>query len=93
LGQESLVSITEAPAAVRIEVSESTHLGDLKTYLEAAECAVQVIDTHVLEVSVPRAPSEAQAAREMTLYLGAWRVMNPGAHASIVDPRLSQTRP
>jgi hypothetical protein len=85
LGQKSLVSITEAPAAVRIEVSEYTHLGDLKTYLEAAECAVQVIDTQVLKVSVPRAPSEAQAVREMTLYL-AWRAMNPGAQASIVDP-------
>jgi hypothetical protein len=68
LGQKSPVSIT---AAVRIQVSESAHLGDLKTYLEAAECAVHVLDSHVLEVSVPRAPSEAQAVREMTLYLDA----------------------
>jgi hypothetical protein len=80
------VSITELSAAVRIQVSESTHLGDLKTYLEAAECAVHVLDSHVLEVSVPRAPSQPQAVREMTLYLGAWRAMNPGAHASIIDP-------
>jgi hypothetical protein len=30
-----------------------------------------------------RAPAEAQAAREVTLYLGAWHAMNPDAWASI----------
>ena len=84
-GHVKLVSIRESPAAMRIHVSESALLGNLKTYLEAAECVAQVLDPHTLEVSVPRAPTEAQAVREVTLYLGAWRAMNPGTRASILD--------
>jgi len=48
-------------------------------------CAVAVIAPTLLDVSVPRAPDEAQANREVALYLGAWRAMNPGARASLLD--------
>jgi len=70
---------------MKVQVSESIFAGDLKAYLERAECVVQVLDPHTLEVTIPRAPSEAQAVRELTLYLGAWRAMNPSMRASILD--------
>jgi hypothetical protein len=70
---------------VRVNVSDQALTGDLKAYLEAAECSVRLVSLTELEVSVPRAPSPAQASREVALYLGAWQVMNPGARANIVD--------
>jgi hypothetical protein len=36
-------------ATLQVQVSESSSVGDLKSYLEATECEVQVVDTHTLE--------------------------------------------
>lgn len=70
---------------MKVQVSESTLAGDLKAYLERSECVVQILDPHTLEVTIPRAPDDAQAVRELVLYLGAWRAMNPGAGAILLD--------
>jgi hypothetical protein len=59
--------------------------GDLKAYLEEAQCVVHVLDPHILEVSIPRVHFEAQALRELTVHLAAWRTMKPGIDALIVD--------
>jgi len=72
-------------ATLRVQVSESASVGDLAFYLEATECEVQVVDTHTLEVSIPRVPFEAQALRVLTLHLAGWRALNPGTDALIVD--------
>jgi hypothetical protein len=79
------MAVRETTAALRVQVSESASAGDLKSYLEATEYAVQVVDTHTLEVSIPRVPFEAQALRVLTLHLAGWRALNPGIDALIVD--------
>ena len=70
---------------LQVQVSESASAGDLKSYLEATECVVQVVDTHTLEVSIPHVPFEAQALRLLTLHLAGWRAVNPDIDALIVD--------
>ena len=72
-------------ATMRVQVSETALAGDLKAYMEEARCVVQVLDPHTLEVSIPRAPSRAQALRELTVYLAAWRTVKPGVDALLVD--------
>jgi hypothetical protein len=59
-------------------------LGDLKSYLEAAECRVRKVGPATLDVTIPRAPSAEQAEREVALYLKAWQAMNPGSFARLV---------
>ena len=71
------VSRTESPAALRIRVSDKAHVGDLKWYLEATECSVRVVGQVTLDVSIPRASSDAQALGEVATYLNAWQAMNP----------------
>ena len=68
---------------MRVRVSDPALLGDLQRYLRAAECVVEQADD-ALEVSIPRAPSDEQARREVAIYIQAWHAMNPGARAEIV---------
>ncbi len=69
---------------MRVRVSDPALRGDLQRYLRAAECVVERADDHTLDVSIPRAPSDEQARREVAIYIQAWRAMNPGARAEIV---------
>jgi hypothetical protein len=71
---------------MRVRVSDQALLGDLQRYLRATECIVKKADDDELNVSVPRAPSDEQAQREVAIYIQAWRAMNPGARAEIVLP-------
>jgi hypothetical protein len=80
----NLVTISQAPGAVRIRLSDKAHMGDLKSYLEATECSVRVVGQVTLDVSMPRAPSDAQALREVAIYLRAWQAMNPDVYAHVV---------
>lgn len=43
-----------------------------------------VVGQVTLDVSMPRAPSEAQALSEVATYVNAWQAMNPDVHARIV---------
>jgi hypothetical protein len=45
---------------------------------------VRVVGQVTLDVSMPRAPSDSQALREIIVYLKTWGAMNPGAHARVV---------
>jgi len=78
------VSITDVPAAVRVRISDHDFLESLKTYLEAAECEVREVGQVTLDVSMPRAPSDDQALREMAIYLRTWQAINPDVHARVV---------
>lgn len=78
------MSITDLSAAMRVRVSDPALLGDLQRYLRAAECVVELSGDDALDLSMPRAPSDDQARREVAIYLQAWRAMNPGARADIV---------
>jgi hypothetical protein len=82
--KRALMAMAES-ATMRVQVSQTAPAGDLKAYLEEARCVVQVLDPHTLEISIPRAPSRAQALRELTVYLAAWRTMKPGVDALLVD--------
>ena len=73
------MSRTESPAAVRIRGSDKAHIEDLKSYLEATECSVWVVGQVALDVSIPRASSDAQALRKVAIYVNAWQTMNPDA--------------
>jgi hypothetical protein len=50
----------------------------------AAECVAEHSGEDTLDVSIPRAPSDEQARREVAIYLQAWQAMNLGARAEIV---------
>jgi hypothetical protein len=81
---EPPMSITDVSAAMRVRVSDPALRGDLQRYLRAAECVVEKADDDALDVSIPRAPSDEQARREVAIYIQAWLAMNPGARAEIV---------
>ena len=78
------MSITSTSAAVRVRISDKDLLGDLKDYLETAECSVREVGQVTLDVSMPRAPSDDQARREIAIYLRAWTAMHPSAVARVV---------
>jgi hypothetical protein len=65
-------------AAMRVRISDPSYLGDLEQSLRAAECAIEQVGPHELEVSVPGAPNDEQARREILIYLETWKAMNPG---------------
>jgi MOSC domain-containing protein YiiM len=70
---------------MRVRISDAHFLGDLKSYLEAAECRVRRVGNGTLDVTIPHAPSAEQAEREVAIYLKTWQAMNPGSYARVVD--------
>jgi hypothetical protein len=69
---------------MQIQVSDAHLLGDLRAFLESAECHVRELGPGTLDVVMPRAPSPDQAEREVRIYLQAWQAMHPDAYARIV---------
>jgi hypothetical protein len=69
---------------MRVRISNADLFGDLKGYLEAAECRVRKVGQVTLDVSMEHAPSPEQAEREVAIYLKTWQAMNPGHYARIV---------
>jgi hypothetical protein len=78
------MDVDNRPAAMRVRVSDPALLGDLQRYLRAAQCMVEQSGEDTLDVSIPRAPSDEQARREVAIYLQAWQAVNLGARAEIV---------
>lgn len=69
---------------MQVRISDAHLLGDLQSFLEAAECRVRKVGPGTLDVTMPRAPSSEQARREIALYLKTWQAMNAGTHAQLV---------
>lgn len=73
-----------------IQVSDKSSGEDLKAYLEAGECVVRKVaevsfmGEVTFDVSIPRAPSDDQARREIAIYVKAWQAMHPERYARIV---------
>jgi hypothetical protein len=72
-------------AALHVYISHPTALDDLCAFLKRAECVVQNSHAHGFDVRLPRAFSEAQARRELDIYLATWQVTHPGVEAYVVD--------
>jgi hypothetical protein len=84
------MTTTGVSAAMRVRTSNPALLDDLKTYLEAVECNARKVGLVTLDVSMDRAPSPAQAEREVAIYLTTWQAMNPGSYARIVGEGTAQ---
>jgi hypothetical protein len=78
------MSIIVVSAAMRVRVSDPALLGDLQRYLRATECMAGQLEEDTLDVSIPRAPSEERARREVAIYVQASQAMHPAARAEIV---------
>jgi hypothetical protein len=70
---------------LHVYLSHPELIHDLRTHLERAECVVDRCHGHDLEVQLPAASSEAQARRELDIYLAVWQVMNRGVEAYRVE--------
>ena len=70
---------------MRVRLSDPALLPNLVDYLRAAECVVEEVGPGELNVLIPRAPSDEQAAREVDIYLRAWQAMHPNARAAIIE--------
>jgi hypothetical protein len=68
---------------MRVRISDPALLNDLMSYLRSADCVAEKADADALDVAVPRAPSDDQAAREVDIYLRAWQAMHPGVRANL----------
>jgi hypothetical protein len=70
---------------MRVRVSDPGLTASLEHYLVATECLVQWVNASELDVSMPRAPTDEQARREIAIYLKAWETINAPAMAGFVD--------
>jgi hypothetical protein len=74
-----------ASAALHVYLSHPELIHDLHAHLERVDCVVDGCHGQELEVQLPAASFEAQARRELDIYLAVWQVMHPGVEAYRVD--------
>ena len=70
------------PGAKLVRINEPGLLADLQDYLRATECVAERVSPDELAISVPGAPNEDQARREIALYLDTWQALNPGVRVT-----------
>lgn len=58
---------------------------DLLDFLRRAECRAERTGEDRIDVYVPRALSEEQARREVSLYVATWRARHPSADVFFVE--------
>jgi hypothetical protein len=71
-------------------ISNPNLLRDLQFSLQRTDCVAEQRTVHVLEVSVPSAPDEEQAQRELNVYLASWQARHRGVEAYVIEEE--QTR-
>jgi hypothetical protein len=64
-----------------VEISDPSRADDLVAFLHTARCEATNAGTKKITVSLPDAPSEEAARRELELYLAAWQARHPGVRA------------
>jgi hypothetical protein len=69
--------------AFRVRLDDPTCLPDLVDTLRRAECEA-AMSGDVVEVAIPRAPSRAQAGRELRIYLAVWQAQHPETRATLL---------
>jgi len=70
---------------LNVYMNDPSVAAGLRAHLEAAGCLVQERDTYHLEVALPRVLADAQAQREVDVFLATWQALNPGVEAYVVE--------
>ncbi len=70
---------------MNVYVNDPAAMPQLRTHLEAAGCQVGERDSCHLEVHLLRAISDAQAQREVDVFLATWQALNPGVETYVVE--------
>ena len=69
---------------MRVLLNDPSLVEDLRDYLKRCNCAVELRGATAMEASPPEREVEAVYLRmELDAYLRVWRLMHPGADASI----------
>ena len=70
---------------MNIYISDPDQILNLQQFLRQAGCVAERRRSHELVVYLPGAPSEAQARREVNVYLASWQARNRGVEAYVLD--------
>jgi hypothetical protein len=70
---------------VYVYISDPDQILNLQQFLRQAGCVAERRRSHELVVYLPDAPSEAQARREVNVYLASWQARNRGVEAYVLD--------
>jgi hypothetical protein len=70
---------------VYVYISDPDQILNLQQFLRQAGCVAERRRSHELVVYLPGAPSEAQARREVNVYLASWQARNHGVEAYVLD--------
>ena len=70
---------------MNVYISDSDQILNLQQFLRQAGYVAERRRSHELVVYLPGAPSEAQARREVNVYLASWQARNRGVEAYVLD--------
>jgi len=70
---------------MHVYISDPSLLRNLEELLRRTGFIAEQSRSHELEISVPNAPSEAQARRELNVCLATWQALNRDVEAYIVE--------
>jgi hypothetical protein len=70
---------------MHVYISDPALLRNLEEFLTRTGCVAEQSRSHELDVSVPSAPDERQARRELNVCLASWQALNRGVEAYIVE--------
>ena len=70
---------------MNIYISDPEQIVNLQQFLRQAGCVAERRRSHELVVHLPGAPSDAQARREVNVYLASWQARNRGVEAYVLD--------
>jgi len=68
-----------------VYISDPNQLISLQQFLRQTGCTAERRRSHELVVCIPCAPNEAQARREVNVYLASWQARNRGVEAYVLD--------
>jgi hypothetical protein len=74
---------------MKIRTSDPSLVDDLREFLRAKGCVVELTSVDTLDVQLPETTRPDAAQLELDLYLRIWEVMNPGATARYERPNPS----
>jgi hypothetical protein len=70
---------------MHVYISDPSLLRNLEEFLRRTGCVAEQSRSHELDVSLPSAPDERQARRELNVWLATWQALNRGVEAYIIE--------